>query len=422
MADDFKIVVFTPPTPINNEAQMIERLLGAGADIVSLRKPGIGARYVESVLKQIRPEIRRRIKLHDNPELARAFGTGFQLNSRTSEVVDIDTSLLSKSCHSLDEVIESGRMDYVTLSPIFDSISKPGYKSNIDLSSLDLSSANVSVIAMGGMTLERVPMVRAAGFSGAAFLGDVWRDNDSFNRFIRYLVMRNSKLQYVTDGSSPDNTVDLALAALTGGCRWVQIRMKNDPLEAVAEVVTELAPKFIARGATLIVDDFVSIATTVEGVSGVHLGQTDMSPAEARKVLPPDKIIGFTVNSANQLKIAAEQHRHHVDYLGIGPLRYTSTKKKLAATLGFDGLEDIRLLMKDIDFIPPAVVIGGVNDGDFKPLYDRGYGGVAVSGAIGNTAEPVTSAQLLTAKAANEFGYRMEDDYIKHCTTNLSRL
>ncbi|MBD5367378.1 MAG: thiamine phosphate synthase [Bacteroides sp.] len=412
MADNFKIVVFTPPAPVDNEAQKIERLLGAGANIVSLRKPGIGVRYIESVLKQLRPELRHRIRLHDNPELARAFGTGFQLNSRTPQVTDIDHSSMSKSCHTINEVLETNGVDYVTLSPIYDSISKAGYKSQFDLSSLDLSSVDVSVVAMGGMTLDRIPLIRAAGFAGAAFLGDVWRDTDSFNRFVRYLTMRNSRLQYVTDGDSPDDTVNLALAALKGGCRWVQIRMKNDSHEAVADVMTELVPKFTALGATLIVDDHVDIAATTEGVAGVHLGQTDMPPSEARKVLPADKVIGFTVNSAIQLRAAAQQYRHSIDYLGIGPLRFTSTKKKLATPLGLDGLEDIRLLMTNIGFIPPAVVIGGVIDTDYKPLAQIGYGGVAVSGAIGHAANPAASAHLLTTTAADLFGHSIEDDYI----------
>ena len=101
MADDFKIVVITTPKPIDNEAQKIEKLLSAGADYVSIRKPEIGERYVAGLLENIRPEFRCRVKLHDYPELARAFKTGFQLNSRNKKVDGIPQSMLSKGCHSL---------------------------------------------------------------------------------------------------------------------------------------------------------------------------------------------------------------------------------------------------------------------------------------------------------------------------------
>lgn len=413
MEDNFKIVIVTKPSPVNDEATLIERLLGAGADIVSLRKPGIGERYIESILEHIRPELRNRIRLHDYPQLARAFGTGFQLNSRNSKADDIPAVMLSKGCHSLGEITETQGVDYVTLSPIFDSISKPGYNSRFDLSTLDIAAINKKVIALGGVTLDHVPSLRAAGFAGAAFLGEVWRDNESFERFVRYLTMRNSRLQYITDGSTPYDTVSLALKALEGGCRWVQIRMKDEPAESVAEVAAELAPAFINRGATLIVDDHVEIAAMTTGVAGVHIGQKDISPAQAREILPSDKILGFTVNSAEHLETAANLFRDHIDYLGIGPLRFTSTKKKLAPTLGYDGLDKIRSLMHQLNFVPSAVIVGGVTDHDFEQLAGIGFGGVAVSGAIGKTPSPADAANDLTTKAIRHFGYINEDDYIR---------
>lgn len=413
MADDFKIVVITPPTPVDNESVMIERLLGAGADIVSLRKPAIGERYIESVLQNIRPELRKRIRLHDYPHLARAFNTGFQLNSRIANAEGISPSMLSKSCHSLAEAAEARDVDYVTLSPIFDSVSKPGYNSRFDISNIDLSSIKAKTIALGGVTLDRLPLLRKAGFDGAAMLGDVWRNRESFDSFIRYLAMRNSRLQYITDGATPDETVNLALEALKGGCRWVQIRMKDVPVEAVTDVATELAPKFTEQGATLIVDDHIEIAANIDGLAGVHLGQTDLSPAEARKILPPHSIIGFTVNTTDQLKTASATHRPHIDYLGIGPLRFTSTKKKLAPTLGFDGLDKMRTKMKELDFVPPAVIVGGVTADDFEQISNIGFGGIAVSGAIGKSSSPFQATTKLIQRAANTFRYKNEDDFIR---------
>ncbi|MDE5808782.1 MAG: thiamine phosphate synthase [Muribaculaceae bacterium] len=413
MADDFKIVVITTPKPIDNEAQKIEKLLSAGADYVSIRKPEIGERYVAGLLENIRPELRCRIKLHDYPELARAFKTGFQLNSRNTKVDGIPQSMLSKGCHSLGEVVESQGFDYVTLSPIFDSISKPGYKANFNLNNLDLESFSSKVIALGGVTLDRLPVLRKSGFAGAAFLGEVWRDQESFDRFIRYLAIRNSRVQYITDGSTPDDTIRLAQAALNGGCKWVQIRMKGQPIEAVTEVAEELAPAFTNRGCTLIVDDHVEIAASISGVAGVHLGQNDLSPIEARHIMPNDKILGFTVNSVEHLKNAANLYRDHIDYLGMGPLRFTSTKKKLAPTLGVEGLAEIRSKMDELNFVPPVVVVGGVTSDDFKRLANIKFGGVAVSGAIGKSPSPIDATSNIVKCANRHFAYRFEDDYLK---------
>ncbi|MDE5970242.1 MAG: thiamine phosphate synthase, partial [Muribaculaceae bacterium] len=389
MVDNFNIVVVTTPEPVDNEAIKIEKLLAAGADYVSIRKPNIGERYVADLLENIRPELRCRIKLHDYPELARAFKTGFQLNSRNKKVDGLSPSLLSRGCHSLSEVAESNELDYVTLSPIFDSISKPGYKAKFDLNSLNLKSFDSKIIALGGITLDHLPELRKAGFAGAAFLGEVWRDNDSFDRFIRYLAIRNSRVQYITDGSTPEETIKLALSAIKGGCRWVQIRMKEQPVEAIAEVAVELAPSFINKGCTLIVDDHAELAAEIPGIAGVHLGQKDLSPADARHILPNDKVIGFTVNNIEHLRNAACLYRDSIDYLGIGPLKFTSTKKKLAPTLGFDGLADIRSEMDKLSFIPPAVIVGGITSDDFEQLANIKFGGVAVSGAIGKSPSPI---------------------------------
>ncbi|MDE7092641.1 MAG: thiamine phosphate synthase, partial [Muribaculaceae bacterium] len=412
MVDNFNIVVVTTPEPVDNEAIKIEKLLAAGADYVSIRKPNLGERYVADLLENIRPELRCRIKLHDYPELARAFKTGFQLNSRNKKVDALSPSLLSRGCHSLSEVAESNDLEYVTLSPIFDSISKPGYKAKFDLNSLNLKSFDSKIIALGGITLDHLPDLRKAGFAGAAFLGEVWRDQESFDRFIRYLAIRNSRVQYITDGSTPDDTIRLASAALNGGCKWVQIRMKDQPIEAVTEVAEELAPAFTNRGCTLIVDDHVEIAASISGVAGVHLGQNDLSPIEARHIMPNDKILGFTVNSVEHLKNAANLYRDHIDYLGMGPLRFTSTKKKLAPTLGFDGLADIRSEMDKLSFIPPAVIVGGITSDDFEQLANIKFGGVAVSGAIGKSPSPIDATSNIVKSAYINFGHRFEEDYI----------
>ncbi len=388
MADNFKIIIFTPEQMIDREAEKITKLLAFGADYVHLRKPSVPEGYINHILENIPVHYRKRIKLHDHYHLAVKYGTGIHLNSRNNDV-PAGVKNVSKSCHSIAEAAACHSMEYVTLSPVFDSISKSGYMSSPGLLSNEIGRLKTNVVALGGVTIQSTELLKEHSFSGAAMLGSVWDIKGGYESTLSYLMRRNSLLQFITNGISPEETVKQAYKAIEGGCRWIQIRMKNAPVEAMREATLELLPVCRNLGITLILNDNIELAAETDA-DGVHLGQTDSSPIMARHLLGTDRIIGLTVNTLEQLPQSLSMP---ADYFGIGPFRFTTTKQKLAPTLGTEGY--IRFIdeMKRLNDFRHFVAIGGITTDDIPDLAQTGVPGIAVSGAISKADDPVSTTR-----------------------------
>ena len=193
-------------------------------------------------------------------------------------------------------------------------------------------------------------------------------------------------LQYITNGADTESVVCEVGHVLRGGCRWVQLRMKDATEEEVRETARTVKQMCDEAGATFIVDDHVGVCKEV-GASGVHLGKNDMAPAEARKILGDKYIIGGTCNTAADIIAIADA----VDYVGVGPYRFTTTKKNLAPTLGLEGYREIAWEVRSRGINTPIVAIGGIRREDVREILQAGANGIAVSGAIGK-AEDVAEA------------------------------
>ena len=174
-----KWIVITSPDFFEGEAAFIQRILRAGADVVHLRKPSSDSGSCARLLDKLQPEERGRIMIHDFFELAKPYGLrGIHLNSRHGEVPQGYEGRVSRSCHSTEEVSRcKGMYDYVFLSPIFDSVSKKGYASAFTAKALLKAHAegiiDEKVIALGGITPDKISAIKAFGFGGAAILGYV---------------------------------------------------------------------------------------------------------------------------------------------------------------------------------------------------------------------------------------------------------
>jgi thiamine-phosphate pyrophosphorylase len=202
--------------------------------------------------------------------------------------------------------------------------------------------------------------------------------------------MKISDLHYIT------TSAEGAALACQGGARWVQLRVKNLPAAEWQE--RALATQAVCRqhGATFIVNDNPALALAI-GADGVHLGKQDMPPAAARQLLGPAFIIGGTANTFADIKglVAAG-----VEYVGLGPFRFTTTKEKLSPILGLAGYAEILGQYRTAGFTTPVVGIGGVELADVAALLSTGLHGVAVSGAISRAAEPAIAAGLWVAELA----------------------
>lgn len=187
-----------------------------------------------------------------------------------------------------------------------------------------------------------------------------------------------SSLHYISQQTATASHLDNILAACQAGCRWVQLRIKNEPEENI--VASALAAKAICANynATLIINDHPQVAKTV-GAHGVHVGKQDMTVAEARKITGNSFIVGGT---ANTLEDILAHVKDGADYVGLGPYRFTTTKEKLSPVLGLEGIAGIMRSLRDMDIHIPVIAIGGILEEDVSSLMQTGIHGIAVSGLI----------------------------------------
>lgn len=193
-----------------------------------------------------------------------------------------------------------------------------------------------------------------------------------------------ASLQFITHETEQFTYREGAFMALEAGCKWIQLRMKDVAVETVRQLAEELKKACENHHALLIIDDYVEVAREVKA-DGVHLGKNDMPIEEARKLLGEGFIIGGTANTFEDVK------RHYeagADYLGIGPFRFTTTKKNLSPVLGLEGYRNIKQQMIEADIILPAVAIGGITVEDIPAILATGIEGIAMSGAILQAHDP----------------------------------
>ncbi|WP_373721781.1 thiamine phosphate synthase [Bacteroides heparinolyticus] len=194
-----------------------------------------------------------------------------------------------------------------------------------------------------------------------------------------------AQIQFITHHTERYSHPDAARMALEGGCRWVQLRMKDTPVEEIEPVALKVQALCRQYEATFIIDDHVELAGKLHA-DGVHLGKNDMPIAEARRILGGSFIIGGTANTFEDIRM---HHAAGADYIGCGPFRYTATKKNLSPILGIEGYMDILGQMRKADIHLPVVAIGGITAEDIPAVMQTGVGGIALSGAVLNAPQPV---------------------------------
>ncbi|WP_282075276.1 thiamine phosphate synthase [Maribacter aquivivus] len=182
-------------------------------------------------------------------------------------------------------------------------------------------------------------------------------------------------LHYISQGSTPKEHLENIQKACSSGAELVQLRLKNQPEKIVLETAQqarEITSKFQAL---LIINDHYKIAAAVKA-DGVHLGKLDSCPTKARKELASWQLIGGTANTLEDCKTLIHKK---VDYIGMGPFRFTKTKKNLSPVLGIDGYLNI---LEELKTELPVIAIGGIVIDDVTELMKTGIHGIAVSGEI----------------------------------------
>ena len=209
-------------------------------------------------------------------------------------------------------------------------------------------------------------------------------------------------IQFISHYTDQYSYLDSIRLALEGGCRWVQLRMKDASIHDFLRIGKEVRRLCDSYQATFILDDHVELVREI-GADGVHLGKKDVPVAEARKTLGNDCIIGGTANTFDDVKMHYEAS---ANYIGCGPFRFTTTKQGLAPVLGLEGYRSIIAQMSAEGIDLPMVAIGGITAEDIPAIMQTGVSGIALSGAVLRAADPVAEMKRLTEIVAINKEYK----------------
>ncbi len=182
-------------------------------------------------------------------------------------------------------------------------------------------------------------------------------------------------LQCITlDGISLSH-VEQVQQLCDAGAKWIQLRMKSGTAEEMEEIVGEAIEICDENDALLIINDHFDLAMKM-GAGGVHLGKEDTNWKAARNLAGPDFVIGGTVNSLSDAREALASRS--LDYVGVGPYKFTDTKKNLSAVLDEKGMRELLDFLGDL----PKVVIGGVLPEDLPKIAELDADGAAISSGL----------------------------------------
>lgn len=199
--------------------------------------------------------------------------------------------------------------------------------------------------------------------------------------------MNPYKLYLVTDDQQDLETLKFVVEkAVAGGVTMVQVREKHGDVRAFIERAEAVKSVLVGTGVPLIINDRVDVALAVDA-DGLHLGQSDMPAALARKLIGSDKILGLSIETEQQLQEADDLP---IDYIGLSALFETQTKTNLKKYWGYEG---IKLALETTKL--PIVGIGGINESNIPQLVETGIHGLALVSAICHAEDPKKATQDL---------------------------
>lgn len=179
--------------------------------------------------------------------------------------------------------------------------------------------------------------------------------------------------------------------AVRGGTTMVQLREKESDTRDFVALGLKLKELLAPMGVPLLINDRIDVALAVDA-DGVHIGQSDMPYATARRLLGPDRIIGLSVETMDEV---AEANALDVDYVAVSPVYGTPTKTDTAEPFGLEGLRKAAALSRH-----PVVAIGGMNERTAADVFAAGADGIAVVSAICSAPDPCAAARRLVEIAA----------------------
>lgn len=350
-----KLIAITAEKFIDNEAETINALFEAGLERLHLRKPHASANECERLILSIGSKWYGRISLHDHFGLAKKYGIGgLHLNSRNPQPPTGFAGILSRSCHSMEEAArEKHKYDYVFLSPIFDSISKNGYTAAFHRGALQAAARNGciggNVIALGGITPERIEEAAACNFGGAAVLGYLWADSveETLERF--RALETAARRQPPRSGGAPRTVLTIAGSDCSGGA-GIQADIKTVTLHGC---YTATAITSITVQNTLGVKSSHPVnAKTVTGQ--INAVMEDIYPTAIK--------IGMVCNKEIAAAIASCLKNHHARNVVFDPVMVATSGLELMDSESIETV--IKELMPVCSLITPNIPEAGIISGN----------------------------------------------------------
>lgn len=177
------------------------------------------------------------------------------------------------------------------------------------------------------------------------------------------------------------------LDTIEGGVTIIQLREKSRNTQQLQQMALELKALLTPLNIPLIINDHLELAYEI-GADGIHLGQSDISPIEARKLLGPDKIIGLSIETLAQLDIANQLTC--IDYVAASAVFPSQSKSNCKTIWGLSGLQTISQQSTH-----PVMAIGGINESNIQQVIERGACGAAVISALHSRKDPKKAAHHL---------------------------
>ena len=187
-----------------------------------------------------------------------------------------------------------------------------------------------------------------------------------------------------TEEPSREGFFNVILEAVRGGVSAVQLREKDISTQEFVDLASDLKKNLISLNVPLIINDRVDIAKIVNA-DGVHLGQSDATVSEARAILGPKAIIGFSVETMDQVH---EAQSMDVDYIAVSPVFESITKIDTKMPWGLGGLRRVSQISRH-----PVVAIGGINLSNTQDVLNSGADGIAIVSAIFDAPSPYVAAK-----------------------------
>ncbi|MGL5318644.1 MAG: thiamine phosphate synthase [Bacteroidales bacterium] len=396
-----QLIIITTDKSYPQEATVLNLLFEAGLGTLHLRKPSWSREETIAFLHKIDERFYPRIVLHDHYDILDEISLkGFHLNERNADkVLYSDCFKISNTIRSIDALEENeDQYRFHFLSPVYDSVSKQGYKAAFTKEDLEKGCnrklIRSNTIALGGVTEDKLEELNAFGFGGVALLGDFWNqwvsnfDNEALiTKYLRIQEKCNqfkrrniARLHAISCPNAKDESEILtkSLPLICAGVPAFQFRNKHIPYPLNLPSAAMIQEVCTNRGVLQIINDHPEMAIEVNA-DGVHLGKTDMPVKQARQLMGNNFIIGGTANTMQDIRQLAADG---ADYIGLGPFRFTTTKKNLSPVIGLQGYQQIMQQCREENITIPVIAIGGIMIDDIPGLMATGIHGIAMSSGL----------------------------------------